>query len=39
VDELVTTRTLKEELMSVFKEEAAVMEELDGFDKVPCTTC
>jgi len=34
VDELVPSRTLKEELMSVFREEVAVMAELDGMDQV-----
>jgi len=34
VDELVLSRTLKEELMSVFSEEMKVFEELDNFDKV-----
>mmetsp|Transcript_58811 Transcript_58811/g.144154 ORF Transcript_58811/g.144154 Transcript_58811/m.144154 type:complete len:1107 (+) Transcript_58811:64-3384(+) len=34
VDDLVLSRTLKEELQSVFIEEAQVMEELDNFDKV-----
>jgi hypothetical protein len=34
VDELVPSRTLKEELLSVFKEEADIMQELDNFDKV-----
>lgn len=34
VDELVMSRTLKEELQSVFVEEAKIMDELDNFDKV-----
>eukprot|EP00286_Rhodomonas_abbreviata_P017898 CAMPEP_0181324850 /NCGR_PEP_ID=MMETSP1101-20121128/20591_1 /TAXON_ID=46948 /ORGANISM="Rhodomonas abbreviata, Strain Caron Lab Isolate" /LENGTH=426 /DNA_ID=CAMNT_0023433077 /DNA_START=27 /DNA_END=1304 /DNA_ORIENTATION=+ len=34
VDELVLSRTLKEELLSVFTEEAAILKELDGMDQV-----
>jgi len=34
VDELVLSRTLKEELMSVFSEEMGVIKELDNFDQV-----
>ena len=33
VDELVLTRTLKEELMSVFKEEAQIMADLEACEK------
>ena len=29
MDELISTRTLKEELLSVFTEEAAILKELD----------
>jgi len=34
VDELVPSRTLKEEMMSVFTEEAEILKELDGMDEV-----